>query len=235
MSVTSIIFDLVVLAIFISCVVYYSVKGFVASIVNLVGTVVSLIVSFVLSSWLSRLIFSSWIREGMITRTMQVLTDKSVSTIDQLLNSVLDFLPQPMVESLMGSHTGALQDASRQFATTIVDTIIAPPLISLIGIVVFILAFLLVRLLFKALGKMLTGINRIPLVGTVNKALGAVSGLIISAVYVFLLLCVVWTIDAAYGSREFSETYFGDSFVYKLTLPLDIYETGVVNVEDLQG
>ena len=69
----------------------------------------------------------------------------------------------------------------------------------LIGVVVFFAVFVLGRVVISLLAAIFSNVNRVPLVGSVNKGLGAVIGLVAGLINVLMVLCVIWAVVVITG------------------------------------
>lgn len=224
MTLSSLLFDIAVLAIFIICAAYCASRGFAASLLNFFGTIVSAGVSLFVSNKLSGVIFDALFRAQLEQKTLSALQEAGLTRLDEVLSKVLGFLPESVAELLSINHGEVMVGENAQaVATAIVQQVIAPLVVPFIAIILFIVAFLGMRLLVSFLTTLLKGVNKVPLLGAANKMLGVVIGLLIGALYVALILGVIWLIDSAYSGSMFAAKYFGQSIVYRLVQQLGFF------------
>ena len=101
--------------------------------------------------------------------------------------------------------------------TGIVQKVLAPLLTPVISVVLFFVAFALLRMLVSMLVTVLGLVNRLPVIGTVNRWLGWVTGCVASTMDIYLVLCVVWAVIVITGGNltVLNDTVMSSSLYYK--------------------
>ena len=86
-----------------------------------------------------------------------------------------------------------------------------------ISVVLFFVAFALLRMLVSMLVTVLGLVNRLPVIGTVNRWLGWVTGCVASTMDIYLVLCVVWAVIVITGGNltVLNDTVMSHSLYYK--------------------
>ena len=84
-------------------------------------------------------------------------------------------------------------------ALAIVENVVAPLVMPLIGVVVFFAVFVLGRVVISLLAAIFSNVNRVPLVGGVNRGLGAVIGLVAGLINALMVLCIIWAVVVITG------------------------------------
>ena len=200
----AIVFDLVMLALLLVVAFAYARRGFAAGLVQFVGNLASLIGALVLSHQASPLLFEKFFQNGFVTSIQNTLTAEGTVNIQSTIEKYAGFLPESIKESLTASAAGLLDSGAPDLAVKLVDEVIAPLLTPIIAIVLFFVAFALCRLLVALLVAVLTNVNRIPVMGSVNRFFGFLMGLLAGVVDLYLVLCAVWAIIVITGgSIEF--------------------------------
>ena len=94
---------------------------------------------------------------------------------------------------------------------------LAPLLTPVISVVLFFVAFALLRMLVSMLVTVLGLVNRLPVIGTVNRWLGWVTGCVASTMDIYLMLCVVWAVIVITGGNltVLNDTVMSSSLYYK--------------------
>lgn len=217
----SMIFDLFLLAVLLLSAFYYSRKGFVAGIVHFVGSLVSLVGAWIASSKISPAVFENFFKTGLVNKTRELLESQSDINLEMLVERFAGFLPESIKNNILQSVSGMLDTTTPDAALTIVEKVVAPLLVPIISVVVFFVTFALCRLVVSLLTAMLTNINRVPLLGGVNRLLGFIAGLGAGGINVLLLLCAVWAVGIILGQQSpfISEELLGNSLFYKLLAP----------------
>ena len=190
----AIVFDLVMLALLLVVAFAYARRGFAAGLVQFVGNLASLIGALVLSHQASPLLFEKFFQNGFVTSIQNTLTAEGTVNIQSTIEKYAGFLPESIKESLTASAAGLLDSGAPDMAVKLVDEVIAPLLTPIIAIVLFFVAFALCRLLVGLLVAVLTNVNRIPVMGSVNRFFGFLMGLLAGVV-----LCAVWAVIVITG------------------------------------
>ena len=149
----SIIWD-ISLAVIILLVVFMGFgRGFLSSLISLVGTAASCIVAALLSPKAANWIYDNYLAqtvEGSISESLSAKLD----TFANLLNQM----------GLADTVTDAANGTVRTLAVSLITVVVF--------LVIFLLAMLIVRLLIHAM----RGVNRVPVLGGINRILGGVLG-----------------------------------------------------------
>ncbi len=127
-------------------------------------------------------------------------------------------LPRLHRGGLRALHLGAvLSDNAVVLADAIVQKVLAPLLTPVISLVLFFVTFALLRMLVSMLVTVLGLVNRLPVIGTVNRWLGWITGGIASTMDIYLVLCVVWAIIVITGGNltVLNDTVMSSSLYYK--------------------
>ena len=214
----AIVFDLVMLALLLVVAFAYARRGFAAGLVQFVGNLASLIGALVLSHQASPLLFEKFFQNGFVTSIQNTLTAEGTVNIQSTIEKYAGFLPESIKESLTASAAGLLDSGAPDLAVKLVDEGIAPLLTPIIAIVLFFVAFALCRLLVGLLVAVLTNVNRIPVMGSVNRFFGFLMGLLAGVVDLYLVLCAVWAVIVITGgSIEFlNDQALAGSITYSL-------------------
>lgn len=195
----AIVFDLVMLALLLVVAFAYARRGFAAGLVQFVGNLASLFGALVLSHQASPLLFEKFFQNGFVTSIQNTLTAEGTVNIQSTIEKYAGFLPESIKESLTASAAGLLDSGAPDMAVKLVDEVIAPLLTPIIAIVLFFVAFALCRLLVGLLVAVLTNVNRIPVMGSVNRFFGFLMGLLAGVVDLYLVLCAVWAVIVITG------------------------------------
>lgn len=195
----AIVFDLVMLALLLVVAFAYARRGFAAGLVQFVGNLASLIGALVLSHQASPLLFEKFFQNGFVTSIQNTLAAEGTVNIQSTIEKYAGFLPESIKESLTASAAGLLDSGAPDLAVKLVDEVIAPLLTPIIAIVLFFVAFALCRLLVGLLVAVLTNVNRIPVMGSVNRFFGFLMGLLAGVVDLYLVLCAVWAVIVITG------------------------------------
>ena len=122
-----------------------------------------------------------------------------------------------IVETCERSISAVLSDNAVVLADAIVQKVLAPLLTPVISVVLFFVAFALLRMLVSMLVTVLGLVNRLPVIGTVNRWLGWVTGCVASTMDIYLVLCVVWAVIVITGGNltVLNDTVMSGSLYYR--------------------
>ena len=187
----AIIIDVALIAVIVVSVFHYARKGFVAGLMDLVGNLASLALAWVVSGKLSPTVFENFFKSGLIEQTARTMQQGGVN-LSVILDGLSGILPQKFIDDITASAAGMLDSGAPDIAQQVVEKIIAPLVVPLITVVVFFATFVLCRVVIAFLVTVLTNINKIPLLGGVNRILGVCIGVVAGFINVLLILCLLW-------------------------------------------
>ena len=209
----SFLFDIVCTVVWLLLAVRYARKGFLASSVQLGGTVFSLVGARVLSGWAAAEVFQRFLAGSFRTQIAESISAGGVVDLTGIADKYAGFLPESfrasIVETCERSISAVLSDNAVVLADAIVQKVLAPLLTPVISVVLFFVVFALLR--------MLGLVNRLPVIGTVNRWLGWVTGCVASTMDIYLMLCVVWAVIVITGGNltVLNDTVMSSSLYYK--------------------
>jgi uncharacterized membrane protein required for colicin V production len=182
----AIIIDVALIAVIVVSVFHYARKGFVAGLMDLVGNLASLALAWVVSGKLSPTVFENFFKSGLIEQTARTIQQQGGVNLSVILDGLSGILPQKFIDDITASAAGMLDSGAPDIAQQVVEKIIAP-------LVVF-ATFVLCRVVIAFLVTVLTNINKIPLLGGVNRILGVCIGVVAGFINVLLILCLLWAV-----------------------------------------
>lgn len=157
-------------------------QGLLGSVLRLAGFFVAIAAAAVLSDKISPYVFNSFVYEKLIAIVSeQIATNPTASDILNAINSgVVGILIGIGVVSAdsFASKLAALQGSdSAAIAKELVEGVLAEPVTAIIKTILFVVSFVVAFFIVKMLLRALMGVNKVPLLGPVNKLLGSVFGL----------------------------------------------------------
>lgn len=198
---TALILDLVLAVVFIAAVIHYSRRGFMAGLIELIGNFLSLAAAWLVSQKVSPAVFANFFESGLITQTADTIQRQGDVNLNTILEGLTGILPQSFIDGITQSTDGIMQSNAPDLAEQVVEKVIAPLVVPIITVVLFFLVFIICKVVVGFLVAMLTNVNRIPLLGGANRLLGVLVGAVDGAIYVIILLCLVWAAVAVTGGR----------------------------------
>ena len=111
-----------------------------------------------------------------------------------------------------------LADNAVVLADSIVENVLQPLLTPVITLVLFFLFYALLRLLVSMLVTVLGLVNKLPVIGTVNRGLGWLVGAGTALLDVYLVLCILWGLIVITGGslNVLNDTVMSTSLYYKI-------------------
>lgn len=187
--------DLILICIIILCAVKGYIEGFFTSLINLIGRLAGFILAWYVSSAYSEKIFVSFFRQKTIDSVYEYLISTSdVSDVKQVLGEFVGIIPDRLMDSLAANAQGALTNLSsvtQQAAVSLVDSVIGPVIIMIISVVLFAAVSVVAGIVISVVSKMLTFVNKIPLLGFANKLAGFGTGIVIGIVNIIIISFVL--------------------------------------------
>lgn len=230
MSVSSIILDLIVAFIVVFFALLSAKKGFVRTLVEVVGFGAAIILAFNFSTVVSDFIYDKAI-EPSVFKTVNQITDSTETVIDDTVNTVLDKMPNFITESnyFNISKTDAVdlvkQDTATQngetvLANSISKNVVKPPVVKLLSLILSIVFIAVFIFVVKFLAKFINKIFSISVIGSLNKFLGAVIG-IVKGVAVSLIFCLLISLILSFtknGFLIFTNESINSSYLFKFLM-----------------
>ena len=206
----SFLFDIVCTVVWLLLAVRYARKGFLASSVQLGGNVFSLVGARVFSGWAAAEVFQRFLAGSFRTQIAESISAGGVVDLPESFRASI-------VETCERSISAVLSDNAVVLADAIVQKVLAPLLTPVISVVLFFVVFALLRMLVSMLVTVLGLVNRLPVIGTVNRWLGWVTGCVASTMDIYLMLCVVWAVIVITGGNltVLNDTVMSSSLYYK--------------------
>lgn len=190
------IIDIVIIIVLIVLAMLGMIKGFSQMIIKFVGGILSLILAFALAGkcvvFLDKMFnltnvladgVSGWLKSIF----SEELLDMTLSEFQTAYNNGLSFsAPKFILKILLGVASGTVPE------TTTVAQTLAPVFAYYVSLVIgFVFCYALLKIVFFILARMMEKVVKAPLIGTVDKVLGAVLGALQGFISVYLILAVI--------------------------------------------
>lgn len=204
-------------------------KGFLRSIISVIGYIASIFVAIYLSKYISAFIYNTFIRENIIKSVQNVLlTNPQAGNIDNAVNQFLSELPSLFEKSVLVYFNGkqgvidSIANSSKEITTNlgivVADNIVGPIIIGLLQTISCIVIFIICTFIVKIVSRMFGGFSNVPVLGTINSILGAIIGIAQAGVWLFVLAIIGKMIISFTGN---SLTYFNldvinQSYLFKM-------------------
>ncbi len=176
--------DIIIIAIFALLFIIDFKRGIAITILNIAGVVLTGFLAYHISAFLASWVYTAFVQQTLITNLQQMIDTQGINAA--IANS-FSALPDWAMGMMGFFYTNDFQ-IPNQTATTVsvsVEQLIQPIITGffqmVIGAVISIIVFILIKLLVNKLAK----VFKIPVVKQVNQLLGGVFGLAEAAILVF--------------------------------------------------
>ena len=215
----SIIIDLILVFVILIFVIIAYKKGFIASLLDFLGTIIAWIASINLSAFASTWIYQTFIKEPITDYVYLKLTESANTTAETLASSIPEFIHSAAITFGIDINNIILNNTGLEFdsaVSSITNGIVEPIITILIRIIVVILLYIIFSFVIKLLSKLFKNINKIPIVGSLNKFLGIIVGLFKGALITMLICFVFYTILGFAGGELFGITKetLNDTYIF---------------------
>lgn len=214
---TAIVLDVVTILMLVFFIIIGAKRGFVRSVIGFLGMVISLFVSFYLSSFLSNLIYDHFIKQQVINQI-----DISIASGNVSYDTIASALPENLYNSF--SYYGITPDKINHIINSgkgnialSIANLISPIFITLIRMCVILTFFFILMPLFSGLASTVSGIFKLPVLSGIDASLGAVFGILKGYLAVTLIIFCVKTIGQVMYNPEgiFLYSDVESTFVFK--------------------
>lgn len=198
--------DLVICAIVLIFAIISFKKGFISTLIELIGfffsTYLSITVGKILSTW----VFSNFLRDSVIEK----LTENIMSSSNSEANGLSEFFVS--AANALGIEVPAFLEfpSQTEFVNSICDKVVEPILTLIIQVVLILVLIPLFSLVFKLLSKLFKNLNKLPILGKLNEILGFVLGVGKGAVVITI---IVWIIGATIKLNGGEFLIFNDELI----------------------
>ena len=186
--------DIVILAVALITMLVGINRGFLSSLISFIGLVLAIVVSAFIASILSEIIFNGLLRDSLTSAVEEKLIESTNPNdlVDSLSSGVLGILVGIFgLKDELLMFFSEMSDKSSVVAGDIVSMVIKPPLIMLIRLFTFIIFMFILKWLISLIARKIISVNEIPMIGSVNKLLGGLFGILRGLVLCFIVVAVL--------------------------------------------
>lgn len=198
MNIYSLILDILTAIIGLGIIVSAYRKGFLRSIILVIGYIASIFVAIYLSKYISSFIYTNFIRENIINSVQNLaLTNPQNADVANIVNDFLQSLPKLFSssiiayfggnEAIINNITNSTTDAVKDMGILVADTIAAPIITGLLQTICCFIVFLICIFIVKIISRAFSGFYAVPILGTINSVLGGVVGIAQAAIWIYIL------------------------------------------------
>ena len=182
------VLDGIIVVIIAVCAFLAAKKGFVRSLIELAGFLAAIFLAFTLSTMVADFVYEKTIKTAAETAIASAVENTAEGAIDQMPGFVMTLAEKAgITEDSINSSVGA---NAQEIAANITETTLKPLAINVIKFISIIFIFVLLLIVVKIAARFLNSLFKGVLLGSANKALGAVLGGAKGAIY-SVVFCIV--------------------------------------------
>ena len=201
MEYAPLIIDVLLLIVIIVSAVKAFKDGFFTSIVNLIGSIAGLFIAWFTAQKYSVIAFDRFFRDSLVKKTYEYLqTSGATVDVKKVVEGIVGVLPDSILNEFITSSNNAAQsinEPTHEAALLLVNSFLAPIVIAIISVIIFVAVLLVCKIAANLLAKILKAVNKIPLIGFANRIVGFGVGIAIGGVNIILLSCFLSIIAIA--------------------------------------
>ncbi len=190
------ILDIAVAALLVVCTAIGVRRGFIKSVVRLLGFVVAVVGAAIVSMPVAQYIYKTFFHtmiESAVSQKVQEGVTAAATSLSEQVAAVLSSLPRG-VQSLLtaygadGNHLSGAAQTGEALVSTVMNDVITPLCTAVLQVIVFLVLFLVLFLIIRLFGKVLDKIfASLPVIKQVNGLLGGVLGFAEGVLILFVL------------------------------------------------
>ena len=226
----SIVLDLIIVFIILLFIIMSARKGFVRTLIEVVGFIAAIAVALSISAPVSDFIYEKTVRPA-INKSVESTIAEGASTTEEAIDSVLSKFPSFISnseflnntkENLSQSATDAAINDSVALSNTVSDVFIKPPLIKLFSIFVSIILIIVLLIIVRILAKLINKLFSFSVVGKINKFLGGILGAVKGFGFA-IVFCLVIGLVLSFTKDGFffiTQENIDSSYIFKFFMEL---------------
>lgn len=210
-----IILDLIVIAIVLIYVLISAKRGFVRTLIELVGFGLSIYLAFLIGGVVANGVYDAVIEPTIVDTIVEEVDGTASGSVNAAIDAVWANVPDSVVQtanhlgitpaSVKNSIDAATLDTSadvRQVALEVTDAVARPVIVPLIKTLVALLLFIVLLFVVKLLARIINRVFSLPLIGGLNRILGGILGFA-KGVIVATVICILLSTAVAITANGF--------------------------------
>lgn len=224
----SLVLDLIIVAILAICVIAAAKKGFMRTLVELVGFVAAIVIAFAFSGPLAEFTYSKLIEpaasstvEAAVSGVVGETAESASQTLGELFESLPNFVTNFAEQSGYSADSIAQKVSSgadvQAISAELCDKIVDPAITAIIKYILVLVLFVITLIVAKLLSRFINSLFKGALLGTANTVLGGVLGAVKGAIFA-LIFCLVVSLIANFSSADTLSDAISCSYIIKAVL-----------------
>ena len=182
---TALILDITVVVILIVSFCIGWRRGLISSLLQLLGFAISLIAAWIFSRSITTYVYERFVRDKIVDNVSNKLSS-SVDGVVEATKGIFGKLAD--VGAAFFDYSTISEDKASELGEKIVDQTIASPVQAVLRAIIFIILFAIFMLIIKLLSRLFKGVNKLPVLGTVNKMGGGLIGIVEGLIMCYLVV-----------------------------------------------
>ncbi len=226
----SLILDAIIVLIILIFAILSAKKGFVRTLIEVVGFILAIVVALGLSSPIANGIYDTTV-QPIVAKTVESAMNEGSATANAAVDAVWDKMPAFLTESSffgvtkenitstitdeVSANTG---DVTNSISNSFVKPLVTKLLSVLISVILVVVMLLIVKILAKYINKLFT----FSLIGDINRTLGGILGVVKGAA-VAVIFCLVISLILSFtknGFLIFTYDAINSSYLFKFLIGL---------------
>ena len=224
----SYILDAIVILIILLFVFLSAKKGFVRTLIEVVGFVAALVIAFTFSNPIADVTYDKLVYPSVI-KTVENVASDGVSSATTAVDTIWQKMPQFITESnffgLSKENITTMVELntlneSHKLAQSISDSFVKPAVTKLLSVLFSVILVVVLLFVVKILAKFINKLFTFSVVGDINKTLGGVLGLVKGAA-VAVVFCLIVSLILSFtknGFLIFTYDAINSSYIFKFLM-----------------
>ena len=203
-------------------------KGFVRTLIEVVGFIAAIVIAFTISSPIANVTYDKLIQPSVV-KTVQSVAINGVTDATSAVDAVWVKMPEFITESSFfnlskESITATVKDSvandSIQLAQNISNSFVKPIVTKLISILLSVILVIVLLFVVKIIAKFINKIFTFSVIGTINKTFGGILGIVKGAA-VAIIFCLVISLILSFtknGFLIFTYDAINSSYIFKFLM-----------------
>ncbi len=188
------IIDLILIGIIAIIALVSAKKGFVRTVVEVVGFIAAVLVAFTVSKPLADVTYVKGIEPAILNSISESAEESTINTVDTVWENLPQFITDNAAnfgiskEVLEESISQGTENTAQTMLADVSQNVIKPFVVGILETVYAVILIILLSFVVKALAKLLNKVFSFSIVGKLNNTLGGVLG-VVKGIAIALILC----------------------------------------------
>lgn len=196
-SVEALIFDFIILGIIILVALMSAKRGFVRTVVEVIGCMLALVISMYASKSIASFCYDKFFASSVENSVNDALGEVTLDSAQAIWDALPDYLKNHA--DLFGINKSKFDDVANKVSSDkkaevtdeIADNTVKPLVVKALSGIISAVMFSVLFFLIKILSKLINGAFNFSVVGSVNKILGGILGIVKGLIFAVIICFVI--------------------------------------------